>query len=272
MELFAKDAVIGDFKLSDYGLMLASFDSGSINTEEVLGMDSEAIEEFISDNPVPVYLGYKHNNKLKPTMTIVKNVNIDKRDYFTEHECREVLRQLTGYHGYRTMQIQCYELDELLFFNIRVISVSYRKIKGKVCGIILECECDSQFAWSKDYNYAFNVTGENNLILHNTSDDLYHYLLPIVTIKSENAISELIIKNITDNNWTTVLRNIQAGEVITIDSKHEIITSSNKNRLISNDFNMHFIRLISGRNEFEVNENIKITFNYKVPRKVGFIL
>lgn len=272
MELFAKDAVIGDFKLSNYGLMLASFDDGSKNTEEDLGMDSGTIEEFISDNPVPVYLGYKHNNKLKPTITIVKDVNVDKRDYFTEHECREILRQLTGYHGYKTMQIQCYALDELLFFNIRITSVSYRKIKGKVCGIILKCECDSQFAWSKDYNYSFNTTPNKNLIFHNTSDDLFHYLLPIVTIKSESDISKLTIVNIADNNWTTIIEDIHAGEIITIDSKHEIITSSNKNRIISNDFNMHFIRLVSGKNEFEINEKLKITFNYKVPRKVGFIL
>lgn len=272
MELFAKDAVIGDFKLSNYGLMLASFDDGAKNTDEELGMDTGTTEEFISDNPVPVYIGYKHSNKLKPTLTIVKDVNIDKKDYFTEHECREVLRQLTGYHGYKTMQIQCYALDELLFFNIRVISVSYRKIKGRVCGIILECECDSQFAWSKDYKYSFNTNPEKNLVFHNTSDDLYHYLLPEVTITSQNDIPELRIKNIADNEWCTIINDIRAGEIITMDSKHEIITSSDKERLISNDFNMHFIRLVSGRNEFEINESIKISFNYKVPRKVGFML
>lgn len=47
MDLFGKDMIIGDFKLSDYGLMLASFDSNSANDEEELGMDYETIEEYI---------------------------------------------------------------------------------------------------------------------------------------------------------------------------------------------------------------------------------
>lgn len=273
MKIWGLDAIIGDFQLSNYGLILASFEGVSSKDEE-LGIEHNTIEEYIGHNPIPIYLGSSFNSKLYPTATLVKDpsININKNDkYFTEHECREVLRQLTGFRGYKKMQIFSYEFDELLFFNIRISNVRYQKIGGRVAGIILDIECDSQFAWSNDFNYTFNATPNSNLIFFNTSDDLYNYILPKVTIKSNSSISNLSIINIMDNEWTSTIKSLTANEIITMDSQNNILYSSNSNRIISNDFNMHFIRLVPGKNEFRVNHNIQITFTYKVPRKVGFI-
>ena len=271
MDLFGKDMIIGDFKLSDYGLILASFDSNSANDEEELGMDYETIEEYIGHNPIPVYLGSKYNNKLKPQATIIKDVCYDQPYYFTEHECREVLRQLTGFRGYKTMQIYSYEFDELLYFNVRIVNASYRKISDKVVAIILQMECDSQFAWSKEFITVYSASPERPIMFYNSSDDLNNYLLPKITITSNSPIASLKIKNIFDDNWVTEIKNISANEVITMDSKNEILTSSMANRNVLNDFNMHFIRMVAGQNNIEVNSDITITFEFKVPRKVGFV-
>ena len=132
-------------------------------------------------------------------------------------------------------------------------------------------ECDSQFAWSNDFNYTFNASPETNLIFFNTSDDLYNYILPKVIIKSNTSISNFSIINIMDNEWTSTIKSLSANEIVTMDSKHNVLSSSDPNRIISNDFNMHFIRLVPGKNEFRVSHNIQISFSYKVPRKVGFI-
>ena len=262
------DMIIGNFKLSDYGLMLGTFDLN--NEEEELGMDYDTIEEFVGCNPIPIYLGAKYNNKLKPQVTIIKNTNIGSA-YFTEHECREILRQLTGFRGYRPMQIYMDDFDELYNFNIRVQKVSYRKVGGHVAAIILYMECDSQFAWSKEFRYSFDVSPEKNLVFINMSDDLNNYLYPKVVISPKSAISVLEIVNLTDNNWTTSIRNIAANEIITMDSKNQILQSSIKNRIILNDFNLHFVRLLSGKNELSINANCILSFTFQVPRKVGFL-
>ena len=55
INIFGLDAIIGDFQLSNYGLVLASFES-SHSSDEELGMDSDTVEEYIGHNPVPVYL------------------------------------------------------------------------------------------------------------------------------------------------------------------------------------------------------------------------
>lgn len=271
MNVFGKDAIIGDFKLSDYGLMLGSFDF-PYEEEEDLGMTHESIEEYVGHSPTPIHYGSSYSSKLKPVMTIVKNKELNSSMYFNSHECREVLRQLTGFKGYKMMQVLPYDFDELLYFNVRVINVSYKKIDNMVAGIILEMECDSQFAWSEEFNYTYKVSPNNSLIIFNTSDDLYRYVLPFVTIKIPYNIDNLKIINIEDNNWDTQLSSLSSNEVIKMDSKREILTTSIQGKLISDNFNMHFIRLKSGKNEFTFSHEAEINLSFRVPRKVGFIL
>lgn len=272
MELFGQDLVIGDFKFSDYGLILGSFDVGASESEDELGMDHEAIEEFIGHNPVPLYLGAQYTEKLRPQITIVKDPCVYNDDlYFTEHECREVLRQLTGCKTYRLMQIYSEAFDELIYFYVRTQSASYKKVNGHVVGIILIMECDSQFAWSKEYEDTYTVKAGETFVFYNASDDLYNYLLPTITISSSSSISQLQLVNLNDGNWTTTIDNIAAQEIITMDSKNEILTSSTPGRLVLNDFNMHFIRFVNGRNEIQSNADITLSVKCRVPRKVGFV-
>lgn len=273
INLFGSDAVIGDFQLSNYGFILASFD-GTGTSEEETGMNHETIEEYTGHDPVPKFLGDSWRSKLTPVATIIKDPRIyaNRNDmYFTEHECREVLRQLTGFHGYKKMQLLSYELDEPLFFNIRVVNVKYKKVNGKTAGILLEMECDSPFAWSHEFHYTFHASPSSNIILFNHSDNLYDYLLPKVTIKADSGLSNLTITNISDQNRTTVFRSVSKGEVITMDSRHNTLSSSNPNRIVSNDFNMRFIRLVPNKNEFTVSHPVQISFGYVLPRKVGFL-
>ena len=270
MNIFGSDMYYGDFKLSDLGLMLSTF---SLEDEEELGMDYEVIEEFVGHNPVPVYLGSQYTSKLELTTTIIKS-KCNVRDYsptFTEHECREVLRQLTGFRGYQRVQIIPDEPDELYYFYARTKSVSYLKYGGGIVGIILNLECDSQFAWSKEFEYKYDMTAGQVYTLVNMSDDLYNYLLPTVIISSPTAIDSLTFTNITDDNWETTIKNIKANEVITMDSKRSILTTSTADRYILNDFNLHFIRLVSGANQFKVDKACSLTFRYSVPRKVGVV-
>lgn len=270
MNLFGEDMIIGDFKISDYGLILASFEEDS-NTEEDLGMNHETIEEYISENPVPIYIGAKYSEKLRPIATVIKNPDILQEQHFTEHECRMILRELTGFYGYKRMQIYSNELDELLYFNVRINNVKYKKVSGNVVGIIFEMECDSHFAWSKEFNYKYEIKSGTILSFYNISDDLNNYLKPTVKIKSNSDIEKLEIINLTDNNWTTVFKDIKANEEIIMDCKNEIITSSIEDRIILNDFNMHFMRFVSGINKIQVNGDITLDISFVYPRKVGFV-
>ncbi len=270
MEIFAEDAIIGDFKLSEYGLILASFNDNSDSTED-LGMDQEITEEYIGNNPMPVFLGSKYSSKLKPTLTVVKNPCLHKLLDFSEHECRDILRRLTGHQGYIRLQIIHQSTDEELFYNVRTVSVNYQKVMGKVVGIIINMECDSQFAWTKEMDITIPAKQARPFNLYISTDDLSNYVYPVVTLRASSTLESISLKNISDNNWETVIKHLLKNEVITIDSQRQIIYSSRKDRMIADDFNMRFPRFIPDKNSYITDQDISIQFKYSLPRKAGFV-
>ena len=72
INIFGSDAIIGDFQLSNYGLILASFEDPNSNDEEI-GMNHETIEGYIGHSPTPKFLGASFISKLTPTSVIIKD-------------------------------------------------------------------------------------------------------------------------------------------------------------------------------------------------------
>lgn len=230
-------------------------------------MSISTIEEFIGHNPVPIYLGQKYSNKLKPQITLVKNPTL--RDlYFHEKDCRWILRILTGIKGYQWMKGVPYELDDDLWYRAKINNVSYKRVGGHIVGIILNMECDSCFAYSKEQTITINTKSNQKFYIFNNTDDLNSYVYPIISILSSSA-GALSIVNLSDSNWTTEIKNIKANEKIIIDSHHQIISSNTTHNLLLNDFNLGWPRLIPDKNEYITNSNVTITLKFREPRKVG---
>lgn len=271
MEIFGKDWIFGKFKLSDYGLMLASFD-GDGESEDDLGMARETIETFVSNNPVPIYTGDKFTDKLKPKVTICKNPCIWDSDkmHFSEKDCREILRLLTCYKGYQWMRLLDYYDDgDNIWFLAKIIKVSYKKINGKVVGIIFEMECDSSYGYSIENNICINAKENIPFYIYNNTDDLQNYVYPVVTIKPSSA-KIIILTNITED-YISEINNVEKNEIITIDSKNQIISSNIGHNLLLNDFNLNWVRLLPNKNKYQLNVDGIVTFTYRAPRKVGFV-
>lgn len=131
-------------------------------------------------------------------------------------------------------------------------------------------ECDSQFAWTKEMDIAIPAKQDKAFHLYISTDDLNNYIYPIMIVTAPVMLDHISIKNITDNQWETTIDRIFEGEIITIDSLHQTISSSRK-RLIADDFNMHFPRFVPDKNTFVANQDVAIRFKYVLPRKVGFV-
>lgn len=267
MDVNARDIIIGDFKLSDYGLCIGYFSYKDMS-EDDLGMNLNVLEEFIGNNPVPVYLGHEYQSKLAFNMSIVKNPCVYDDLYYTERECRLILRQLTGKRGYQWTKIINNDIDEDLWYRTKIVNVTYEKVHGRVGGIILQIVCDSQFAWSTEYNITINAKSNVSFYIFNNTDDLNNYIRPYVTIRPSSAGS-ITLTNVSDNSWVTKIDNLKAKETITIDNKNETISSDKTHDLLLNDFNLKWIRLVPEMNLYTCNKNAIITFQYRVPRKVG---
>lgn len=262
--------IFGNFRSSDYGLIIGSF-SYNGESEDDIGMNISTIEEFIGHNPVPAYLGQKYTEKLKLQITLIKNPCIFNDNlYLNEKDCRTILRALTGIKGYRWLKLITQESDEDLWYKARTNNVSYKRINGHIVGIVLDAECDSCFAWSNEYNITINAKAGHPFNIYNNTDDLNNYVYPIVSILSSSA-GTLSITNISDNNWISEIKNINSREKITIDSKHQIISSSLNRELLLENFNLGWFRLVPDKNEYISNMDVTISMKYRVPRKVGII-
>lgn len=269
MEIFSKDLLLGDFRISDLGLMVASFDYKG-ESEDEINITPSAIEKFIGYNPVPVYLGQKYENKLSPTVTLIKNPCIyNGSNYFTEKELRSILRVITGTKGYQWMKVINHEIDEDIWYKAKVLNVSYKRVGGNIVGIILEMMCDSPFAWSNKNEIVINAKQDKKFCIFNNTDDLNNYVLPFVEITSSTT-GNISIVNLSDNSWTTEIKNMKANETVIIDSKRGIVLSNINHNLLLNDTNLHWFRLIPDKNEYVSNTDITIKFRFRVPRKVGF--
>lgn len=269
IEIINKDLIIGNFRASDYGLIIASFSYNEQFVDEI-GMNISTIEEFIGNNPVPTYIGQNYTDKLHLQITLIKNpYPFYNKLYFDEKDCRSVLRILTGLNGYQWAKLITYELDEDLWYRARVNNVSYKRIGRHIVGIILNLECDSHFAWSKEYSITINAKANQHFYIYNNTDDLNNYIYPIVSI-APTYTGNILITNINDN-WDTEIKNVKSNEKITIDSKYQIISSSISHDLLLNDFNLKWFRLVPDKNEYVSNTDIKITMKFRVPRKVGVV-
>lgn len=263
MEVFGQDWILGDFRASDYGLYLASF-SYNGESEDELGFKTSTIEEFVGSNPIPIFLGEKHKEKLRPQITLCKNPckNNDNMT-FTQKECREVFRFLSGIKGYQWMKLDTFEDTEDVWFRAKISNVHYKRVGGDIVGLIFEIECNSCFGYSTEKTIEVNATANKPFYFFNNTDDLNNYILPVVEI-TPTSNADIIITNVSDNNWTTEIKNAKANETLVIDSRTEIISTS------LNNFNLHFPRLIPEMNTYTSSIDARIVFKFRVFRKVGF--
>lgn len=269
IELFSKDFIFGDFRTSDHGFVPASFSFNGMSEDE-LGMRISTSEEFKGSSPVPVYLGDKYNEKLSLQVTLVKDPRVfQNRMYFTEKECRWLLRELTGRKGYQWMKVIMHDSDEDIWYKAKVSNLSYERIGSRVAGIVTDFECDSFFAWTSEKVITNQVKADQPFYIFCDSDDLTGYLYPLVLI-SPSSPGALAQANKTCSQ-TTELKNMRANERITLDSQREIISSSLSHESLLNDFNLCWPKLVPGKNEFVCNIDLVITMKYRSPRKVGMV-
>lgn len=270
MELFSNDFILGNFRASDYGYTIGSFSYGG-ESEDDIGMSLQTIEEFIGHNPVPVYLGQKYADKLKPQITLVKNPCVFYENlYFSENDCRGILRVLTGIRGYQWLKLISQQPGEDLWYKARISSVSFQRMDGHVVGLILNMECDSCFAWSAEYNVTIHAKAGQRFCIYNSTDDLNNYVYPVVSLRpaSDGLLS---VTNLSDGNLASEIDHVRANEKITVDSRHQILSSDLPHDLLLDDFNLKWFRLIPGKNEYVADSDVTVSFRYRVPRKAGIV-
>jgi phage-related protein len=134
-------------------------------------------------------------------------------------------------------------------------------------------QCDSPFAWKypKTTTYTYTVpTVDSSVVFNNTSDDRGAYLYPTNVITMNTFGGSVTITNSSDASRVMTITGLSGGEVITMNSSIQTLSSSLGFKRMSN-FNKHFLRLVPGVNNLRLQGNfssMSVTVQ-TVAKKIG---
>ena len=274
MEIFGEDFIFGNFRASEAGFKICSFENNSDSEDELFAV--ETTETFLGDSPRATYEGQKYNFKLSGTITIMNDPCGISDPTITEYDCRNVMRQITGKRGYQWMKMVTDDIGEDLWYRARVVGVKLKRIGGKPVGLIIDIETDSYLAYSQEIHQTLNLSQNNYASIDVNTDDMDNYIYPYVTITPQSS-GQLVISNYSEGeplllesrsrySYDSVFDNVYSYTDIELDGNYKLLKYC-----LLDDFNMHWIRFVPGKNTFGANMNCTLEFTYRIPRKAGFV-
>ena len=147
---------------------------------------------------------------------------------------------------------------ESVYFNCIFNNPKIIRVGNKIVGFTATVECDAPFAWNfpKTTTYTYtNPTVDNSVVFYNGSDDKGAYLYPSTVITMNSFGGSVTITNSSDANRVFSITGLSAGEVITIDSSLQTLSSSTGLKRLSL-FNKHFLRFVPAVNNLRIQGNI----------------
>lgn len=152
------------------------------------------------------------------------------------------------------------------------------KSAGKVSGI-----AKPNYDWdviTVDTDYSATDIIEKNTIYYYTKSKTYYWIEPYY-FKDSTTNPNLATTSVKFTNKhtdflnqskvlpSTIVKNNNGTETITLDGANKIISSSSVNRVFDTDFNLNWLPLLDGKNEITVEGNCTVTFEWREPRKIG---
>lgn len=144
---------------------------------------------------------------------------------------------------------------------------------GRLIGLSLTFQSNRPFGYGPELYEEYTAnTPEDIIIIENKSDELGALYPDTVIIKCLSD-GDLNIFNQKDNRLVKI-NNCANNEEITMNCRSQIISSSESNHKLYDDFNFNFFRLVSAYNDreniFLVSMPCKITIIYRPIKKVVF--
>ena len=262
--MYALDFQYDNRYLSDYGFMVCDF-NGQDGANFVSAGSQITFEKTKRNN------GYKHslisaqyNECVTTEFDICKIPEIYDDLEITNEECRDLFRWLARKEFCKFNVLSENENDFETCYFLASFTIKKIYIREKLFGLHLTMQTDSPFGFGNTKQYTKNVSnGSGTITIDDESDEIGDTnILMEVTCKSSG---NLVITN-TTTGLATVINNCSYNEVITINSDLQIITSSDSNHNIMNDFNFIFFKIsnsLTGRKNtirFSMPCSVSITY------------
>lgn len=271
MVITCDDLIFNDFRMSDYDIVSGNGSDGEIDITENMSLTPTITKVFTGESPHSTYISHKYDSNPVFTVRFSKGYcSNDSTDYFGENELRQFNRLLTGKSGYSWLKIINSDVMETdYWYRAQVSAIEYQRLGIHVVGYDVTFELDGGLAYSEEQTTKVNVTANTPFYVYCNSDDLHGYTLP--KLKITTTLTGTLTLTNTADGWTTSMDHMAAGETLTIDSKNELLSSNRTRAYILSDFNLHWPRLLPGKNTYTCSQNATLEFTYRAARKVGFV-
>lgn len=187
-------------------------------------------------------------------------------------EISAIQRWLCRKDGYKRFKIN-QDGFEHVYWN-GTFSSKQIELNGQIIGLELTLYTDSSFAFMDEVSVEYNCSAGTSFHFWDNSDEITDFnnqLLPNleITILSKGNFK---LENSRDNKVMKI-DNCVSNEIISINGKNQLISSSESSHDLANDFNYFFPRIINSYNDrcniFTPNLDCKIKITYSPIRKVG---
>lgn len=239
MSVYAIDFEYDGQRLSDYRYLICDFDyssgavsasSGSVISFNVVSRNGGKDNSLTSTS---------YDERIEVTFDICKDPDETDDRIITSEEYRQFMRWLNRreFLKLRFLGINEDGVNEDCYFNAS-FNIEKIKIHETLYGLRLNMTTDCAYGHGNEISKTLTFSSANSSQQIDDMSDESGYTLPKVVISCTNA-GDLTITN-TTFGLTTEIKNCVAGEVITIDSNLQTISTSQVSHKIQNDFNYEF--------------------------------
>ena len=248
---------------NEYGIACVYFDLAVSMTYEVLKTDL-SLEKAAMNNTF-FLTSQAYSEPLKYTIQII---NKDCSPISPEQE-RALNKWLCKRGEFKPFFIINKRYSDVCFFvnfsNPKIIWIN------NVNGIEYTVTTNAPYAFSGERSFTADFNGNNVVSRYIDNDEeLEIYPSMEITIQESGDFTLTNLSAVGAMNQFSV-KNCVQGEIITVDSKYPLLSSSIASHFVYNDFNTHWFYFVDAENNITTNLQCNIRFNYREYRRMGIL-
>lgn len=252
--------------------------AANTSNNDSISMGSSLSFDSITNNATHITenLRADYPNNISCTFDIMKSDCVSGTEKtFTQKEISHFRRWLNSKTNQKFIPIYDEEKFDVIYYYGTFTDVDAIYIGGEIIGLTLSFLANAP--WGYQDNTTFTATiddGGGTFTIYDDADEV-GFSYPESIIITCNESGDLTLNNSLDEH-SFVLNNVTSGEVLTIDCRNKILTSSITHDGLYNDFNYRYPRIVTTTtldpNIFTSNLGCDVEIIYSSIRKVGIIV
>ncbi len=254
--LFCDDFLFRGRRMSDFGLVNATFDDSGLSPKEI-GLKKTLHTARTGTSPVTGLYGVSYDGPLVFEGILMR----DGAAPIPMETFREVVRWLTA-DSYERLYVSN-QFCEGTYFNCVFSDIRLYENQGLPIGIAVEVTCDAPYAWEE-----LSVTGTSPMTVTVQTDDLLNQVRPRFRFTCEVSGPAAIFNETTGERLC--LDDMLAGETCKVDTGRFLLISDIPERNIYYSLKRVWPSLAPGENVISITGFPSLEITAALPRKVGY--